>query len=70
MRYRIEYLANNADRHSVCHIKDVADLTEAERQAWTGASGAGRLFGAHGFQIRDSLEGGQIVSTGRFDVTG
>lgn len=69
MQYRIEYLSNIADLHSVCHIKNVADLAEAERQAWMGASGAGRLFGARGFQIRDMLEDGEVVSTGRFEAT-
>ena len=68
MQYRIEYLTNIADLRSVCHIKKAVELAEAERQAWMGASGAGRLFGARAFQIRDMLADGQVVSTGRFDL--
>jgi hypothetical protein len=67
MRYKIEYLANLRDEHSTCHTSRHDDLTEAEKQAWTGASRASVLFGAHGFQIRDMQEAGEIVSAGQFE---
>jgi hypothetical protein len=69
MRYRVEYLADPENVYSVCHIKVLDELTEAERQAWMGASGAGRLFGARAFHIRDMDEDGEVVSTGKFDTT-
>ena len=69
MRYQIEYLSIHADELSVCHVTRNVDLTSAEIQAWQGAPGASRLHGAHGFQIRDMEEDGEVVSTGTFERT-
>lgn len=70
MRYRIEYLIESTDEHSVCHSADAegGDLNAAENEARRGQMLVQFTFGAEGFQIRDLRDNGRIVALEPFDL--
>ena len=64
-RFRIEYLTETTDEHSVCRVVDpsAATLEDAGEAAFAGFSDAHGRVGASGFQIRDmSTERAIIVA--------
>ena len=66
MRYRIEYLTNDAN--SVVSTCDVGGSLEvAELQAVGGSIEAKRDYGAVVFQIRDLADAGRIVALRTFE---
>jgi hypothetical protein len=68
MRYKIEYLTDPPDEHSVCHVRIAYAYTApgARKEALQGAAEA-RELGAKGFQMRDFYNAGWIVSLESFD---
>lgn len=68
MRYRIEYLVETTDEHSVCQVGDAdGDLMRAELLARIQGERMRQAFQAGGFQIRDLNDGGRIVALETFD---
>jgi hypothetical protein len=69
MRYRIEYLTDAKEEHSVCHSRLARSevLAEAVRDAWEGSFRARRLYGCNAFQIRDTRDEWKIVASDQFD---
>ena len=70
MRFRIEYLTESTDQHSVCSARDLSaeTLTEAEEAAWAKALFAWGEWRANGFQIRDLDRKGEIVVLETFSL--
>lgn len=68
MRYRVEYLTETTEEHSVCHVTDAeGDLSSVEFLARVRGADAAAQFGANGFQIRDVENHNQIVALQTFD---
>lgn len=68
MRYRIEYLVETTDEHSVCQAGDIdADLMRVELLARIQGERVRQVHQAGGFQIRDLNDGGRIVALETFD---
>lgn len=68
MRYRIEYLVETTDEHSVCQSGDIeGDLYRAELQARLNGERMRKALQVGGFQIRDLNDGGRIVALETFD---
>ncbi len=68
MRYRIEFLTETTDEHSVCQSGDIeGDLLRAEMQARMQGQRMREALQADGFQIRDLNDGGRIVALESFD---
>lgn len=67
MRFKIQYLSESTDEHSVCRsvLSDAADLVCAESQARERLGPIEQA--ADGYQIRD-LETGKIVSLECFNL--
>lgn len=71
-RFRIEYLRETTDEHSVCHViaARAATLSEAGQTAFAGFTKARQLFEATGFQIRDlGTEAGPVVALETIDTS-
>lgn len=69
-RFRIEYLTETTQEHSVCHVVTAKSdtLREAGCTAFERFDHARRAFGAGGFQIRDmSTEQALIVALETID---
>ncbi len=69
MRFKIEFLRETTEAHSVCHARSVRarELEVAQFQAQAWAQDAKRKFGADGFQIRWMEDSGRIVFVESFD---
>jgi hypothetical protein len=54
MRFKIEFLREATEAHSVCHARSLRarDLNLVQLQAYAWSKGAKQKFGAGGFQIR------------------
>ena len=70
MRFRIEYLKESTEEHSVCHVQDLTaeTVTQAEETAWNSALLAWSVWRATGFQIRDMEREGEIVMVEPFNL--
>lgn len=67
MRYRVEYLAENAEEETVCVSIDAeCDLTTAAWFARARGVDARKRYRAEGFQIRDLTDEGRIVALETF----
>jgi hypothetical protein len=69
MRFKIEFLREATEAHSVCHARAVRarDLKLAQLQAYAWSQGAKQKFGAGGFQIRWLDDNARIVMIEAFD---
>lgn len=68
MRYRIEFLTETTDEHSVCQAGEIeGDLARAELQARVQGQRVREALQADGFQIGDLNDGGRIVALESFD---
>lgn len=69
MRFKIEFLREATEAHSVCHTRSVhaRDVIMAQFQAQAWAQGAKAVHGANGFQIRWMEDHGRIVFVEAFD---
>ncbi|MBC7769853.1 MAG: hypothetical protein H7124_13810 [Phycisphaerales bacterium] len=68
MRYRIEYLVETTDELSVCQTGEIeGELDRVELQARLDSEKMKHAFQAGGFQIRDLMDGGRIVTLETFD---
>lgn len=68
MRYRIEFLRESTEEHSVCHTAETEGALEVvEMYALIRADAMKRQFGAEGFQVRDLSDDGRIVALETFD---
>jgi hypothetical protein len=69
MRFRIDFLREATEAHSVCHARSVRalELEVAHFQAQAWAKDAKAKFGAEGFQIRWMEDRGRIVFVESFD---
>ena len=68
MRYRVEYLIETSEQHSVCYVTDAeGDLDSVEFLARVSAADAAAQYGARGFQIRDVANNDRIVALQPFD---
>lgn len=69
MRFRIEFLREATEAHSVCHARSLraCELKVAQFQPQAWAKDAKAKFGAGGFQIRWMEDCGRIVFVESFD---
>lgn len=69
MRFKIEFLLEATEAHSVCHARSVRakELEIAQLQALAWSKDAKNKFGASGFQIRWMEDRGRIVLVESFN---
>lgn len=69
MRFRVEFLREATEAHSVCHTRSLRarELEIAQFQAMAWAQDAREKFGAEGFQIRWVDDNSRIVFVESFD---
>ena len=70
MRYKVEYLLDEANANSACHVRYVyvEELPHAREKALEDAAFAHRWRGATAFQIRDLYDEDRIVAAEAFQV--